>query len=284
MKILFLILNYKTYKDTINLVKKLSEENLGNSYILVVDNASPNNSFNEIVAAVGSFDNVEVIASPENGGFAKGNNFGLRYAKKYNPEYVCIINNDVMFSMKTIENLCSWYERLPNVAFIAPRQILPNGKEALFRNMDVPTIWTDLSLYNPFKRSLHYYDENCEIKGVNEIGLIPGAFIFTKFSIFESMGFFDEDTFLFCEERFIAKKAQLKGLKSYIILGETYLHAHSATIKNEASEKKQRRLILEGRCLYHKKYSKMPSLCIIILKFLFYCKEIAFFIKNIKLW
>lgn len=273
MKVLFLILNYKTYQETIKLTEKLCEEGLDDKYVLIVDNASPNNSYEMLVKQLGGQKNVEVIASPENGGFAKGNNSGLRYAKKYNPQYVCIINNDVMFSMATIDHLCEWYEKLPSVAFIAPRQLLPGGKEALFRNMDVPTIWTDLSQYNIFGK-LHYYTENTDIKGVHETGIIPGAFTFTSYSRFEELGFFDEDTFLFCEERFIAKKAQLAGLKSYIILGETYLHEHSATIKNEASLKKQRKMILEGHCLYHKKYSKVPILCVGILKAAFAFKEL----------
>jgi GT2 family glycosyltransferase len=274
MKVLFLILNYKTYKETISLTEKLYEEGLDDKFILIVDNASPNESYKELCKQVGGLKNVEVIASPENGGFAKGNNYGLRHAKKYSPEYVCIINNDVLFSMETIVHLCEWYERIPNVAFIAPRQILPGGKEALFPNMDVPTLWTDLSLCNPFNKKLHHYVENSEIKGVNEIGIIPGAFIFTNYSLFESLGFFDECTFLFCEERFIAKNAQLAGLKNYIILNETYLHNHSTTIKNEASIKKQRKMINEGRLLYHEKYSKAPVLSIGILKIAFALKEL----------
>lgn len=273
MKVLFLILNYKTYEETINLTEKLCEEGLDDKFVLIVDNASPNNSFELLEKQFGDRKNVEIIASPENGGFAKGNNFGLRYAKKYNPKYVCVINNDVMFSMATIDNLCKWYEKLPSPAFISPKQILPDGKEALFPNLDVPTIWTDLSQYT-FSNGYHRYTENTDIKGVHAIGIIPGAFTFTDYSQFEKLGFFDEDTFLFCEERFIAKKAQLAGLNNYIILDETYLHAHSVTIRNEASEKKQRKMILEGRCIYYRKYSKLPLLCIGLLKTAFNLKEL----------
>lgn len=277
MKVLFLILNYKTYKDSIFLAEALCNEGLRDHYILIVDNASPNDSYKELTERFCNNDKVEVIQSPDNGGFAKGNNYGLRYAKKYKPRYVCIINNDVHFSLDTIKKLCEWYEKLPSVAFIAPRQILSDGKEAKFRNMDVPTIWTDLQQYNPFCRRLHEYEENTKIKGVHEIGIIPGAFIFTSYELFEEMGFFDECTFLFCEERFIAKKAQLKGLKSYIVLNETYIHNHSVTINQEASKKKQRKMILNGRCLYHRKYSRFPMLSVLFLVTLFYLKE--FFLR-----
>lgn len=281
MKVLFLILNYKTYQETITLTEKLCEEGLDDKFILIVDNASPNNSFEILRQRLSNTKNVEIIASPDNGGFAKGNNYGLRYAKKYNPKYVCIINNDVLFSVVTIDNLCKWYERLPSVGFISPIQILPDGREALFGNMDVPTIWTDMSQYTPF-RKYHKYVENTNIKGVQEIGIIPGAFTFTSYSKFESLGFFYDDTFLFCEERFIAKEAQLAGLKNYIILDETYLHAHSITIRNEASEKKQRKMILEGRCMYYKKYSRTPFFCILMLRTAYVLKELLLLITRRK--
>ena len=44
------------------------------------------------------------------------------------------------------------------------------------------------------------------------------------------MGFFYPNTFLFAEERFIAVKAKQMNLNNYILLEETYIHAHSKTI------------------------------------------------------
>ncbi len=272
----FLILNYKTYKDTLILAKEIMSYNgFGSKYgLVIVDNASPNESWDEINSCLGNQSDVFLLQSKENGGFAKGNNFGLRFMANCPPKYACIINNDVHFSSETIENLCKWYEKLPNVAFIAPRQILPNGKEALFSSMEVPTLTSDMAWYNPFLKKKHLYTENTTMVGIHEIGIIPGAFIFTGYKTFEAMGFFDESTFLFCEERFIAKKAQLAGLKNYIILGETYLHNHSTTIRNEASEERQRRMILKGRLLYHRKYSTHPALSVVVLRSVYFFNDV----------
>ena len=41
----FIILNYKTYKDTLILVDSLLEQDLGNRRIIIIDNASPNESY-----------------------------------------------------------------------------------------------------------------------------------------------------------------------------------------------------------------------------------------------
>ena len=83
----FIILNYKTYKDTLVLVDSLLEQGLGNRRIIIIDNASPNESYEILNAKYGNNGSVDVIYSEENGGFSKGNNIGLRFAKKYNPRY-----------------------------------------------------------------------------------------------------------------------------------------------------------------------------------------------------
>lgn len=282
-KVAFLILNYKTYHDTIILAKEImSFKEFGSEYgLVIVENASPNESWIELNAFLGNKADIYLVQSLENGGFAKGNNLGLRFMAQCAPKYVCIINNDVHFSSKTIKNLCKWYDNLTNVAFIAPRQILPNGKEALFNSMDVPTLKSDLAWYNPFSRKRHLYTENTTIKGIHEIGIIPGAFIFTDYKTFKALGFFDESTFLFCEERFIAKEAQLAGLKNYIILDETYLHDHSTTIRNEASEERQRKMIMKGRLLYYKKYSTCPIISTIVLQSFFYLNEVYLRLLNL---
>ena len=274
MKVLFLILNYKTYTETIRLTSELIAEGLKDKFVLIVDNASPNESYQELSTQFKGLNTVEVIQSPENGGYAKGNNFGLIYAKKYNPEYVCIINNDVHFSIDMIDRLCEWYEKLPNVIFIAPRQILPSGTDVRFGDMDVPTLWKDIKSYCPLYSKIYRYTENTEIRGAHQIGLIPGAFIFTKYNAFLELGFFDECTFLFCEERFIAKKAELERKKSYIILTESYIHDHSVTISSEASAKRQRQMIFEGRCKYYRQFSNYPIASIGLLKSAFYANEL----------
>ena len=63
--------------------------------------------------------------------------------------------------------------------------------------------------------------------GAMKVDIIPGSFMFSSFKTFRKMGFFYPNTFLFAEERFIAVKAKQMNLNNYILLEETYIHAHS---------------------------------------------------------
>ena len=59
MKTVFLILNYKTYNDTIRLTKELLLNELGDRLVIIVDNASPNESFSILNNTFKKTDKVE---------------------------------------------------------------------------------------------------------------------------------------------------------------------------------------------------------------------------------
>ncbi|WP_294633401.1 glycosyltransferase family 2 protein [uncultured Bacteroides sp.] len=281
IKVLFLILNYKSYLDTIRVTDELLEAKRRDSKIIIVDNASPNESFQKISEAFSENDLVDVIQSRENGGYAKGNNYGLRYAKKYAPKYVCIINNDVHFSWDTVDALIEIYDKLDKPAVISPIQMLPDGKIASFPILKVPNFWYDIRLNSIlFRIKKHVYKQNTRFENVQRVGIIPGAFLFTKYEIMEQIGFFNESTFLFCEERFLGKVVKDAGLNNYIILNLAYLHEHSKTINSEASLKMQRAMMHEGRVKFIKKYGKYPTLQILLIDIVRIIHEFELMIVN----
>lgn len=76
------ILNYKTYLDTERLVGDILSRRIKHDIrIVIVDNASPNESFEYLNNALKNLDQIEIIQSSCNAGFAKGNNVGLRLLK-----------------------------------------------------------------------------------------------------------------------------------------------------------------------------------------------------------
>lgn len=271
MKTIFIILNYKTYNETIAIANELLR-GIGDRMIVIVDNASPNESFRVLRNAFQNETKVEVISSGENGGYARGNNFALRYIKKYAPQYVCIINNDVHFDISLIERMEMKYAEIKDVAFLAPIQYLVDGKPARFQNLKViPNLWEDvLWIMGLGKYSRHVYLSDSNDPDLQKVSIVPGAFLFINYSLFEKIGFFYEGTFLFCEERFLARRVEDNRLHNYILLNEHYIHAHSVTINSEASKRRQRKLLFEGKVLYTKCCRRFSLLKMGLLYLVFY--------------
>lgn len=286
IKTVFIILNYKTFQDTEILVDSLLKQDLGNRRIIIVDNASKNGSYEILSAKYKDNKEIDVLYSEVNGGYSKGNNVGLNYAKKYKPKYVCVVNNDVRFDLSLIQELEKLYSIIPNVGILAPRQIKPNGEDETFFQLKAPTFWTDFTSYIPgyikFFGKSHIYIQNTSIDGLQKVGFIPGAFIFISYDLFYKCGFFEELTFLFCEERVLCKKIHDLGLNSYIYFNKCYIHDHSKTINSEVQKKRQKELIFKGRLIYTKKYRKYPLVKIFLLKIVYLVNSVFDFIRFTK--
>lgn len=258
-----------TYKDTIRMATDILSFNNPNYRIVIVDNNSPNESFQYISSSFNNNPAVDVISSVENGGYAKGNNIGLRFAERYNPEYACVINNDVFFDDATIETLIYYYDVLPSPAVISPLQTLPDGSVAQFGKLVIPTFMDDVMYTLPYVGRLwttpHKYEENINVPNIQEVEFIPGAFLFIKFNVFKSIGYFDESTFLFCEERFLAYKIRKLGLKNYLLLNASYVHCHSTTINQVANKIRQTQMLYDSRVVYTKSCRKFAIPKIFVL-------------------
>lgn len=245
-----IILNYKTFADTIKIVEDLQLQTLAEKLqIVVVDNASPNHSFEHLKQLEKKFSNVTVMQIEANLGYAKGNNYGLYYLDKHiKPAFVAILNNDIVLPKDCFEKLIEKYKILENPAIIAPKQLDINNKE--FSIYPMNSFLDDcLNLFYLFrlihKRNAVKCKDTTGLKAM-KVDIIPGSFMFAAFKTFKEMGFFYPNTFLFVEERFIAVKAKQMNLNNYILLDETYIHAHSKTINTAFSQVGKYKLLYEG--------------------------------------
>lgn len=102
MKIVYVILHYLSTQDTIECVESILnniKSKVHESWIIVVDNGSPNNSYTDLEKVFQLYPTVKLIKSKENLGFAKGNNIGFKYAKyQLKANFIVLLNNDTIIS------------------------------------------------------------------------------------------------------------------------------------------------------------------------------------------
>ena len=101
-KIFVVVLNFNGYKDTRNCIDSLKKVSYPNFEIVVVDNASEDNSVERLKD---EFSDIEFIISNENLGYAGGMNMGAKFGLKNNADLVLLTNNDVVFTEKFFEPL-----------------------------------------------------------------------------------------------------------------------------------------------------------------------------------
>ena len=269
-----LLLNYQSYLDTINCFNNLSQQKNIDLFFIIIDNCSPNNSYNFLCTAFEGIENVNVIRTEFNGGYAYGNNWGLKEVFKSNStfDFVIVCNSDIFVDdYYLVSKLINHHENHLNVAFIAPavKDGSTISKTSAWR---IPTLRDDLvgslSLLELFfgNKTLYKIDEKQQSV---EVDCLPGSFFIASVATWKQIGLFDEGTFLYMEEAILAVKVKEKKLKNYLIPNLTYQHFKSKTISNEITSLKMRSYYIDSKIYFHKKYLHTQFFYLELLKLLF---------------
>lgn len=130
------IVNYRTPTMVIDCLETLLPQarEVG-AFVVVVDNASPDDSVSRLVAwvqAQGASDHVRIAASEENGGFAAGNNIGIETCDA--PLYL-LLNSDTLLREGALRRLLQTMAAEPRVGLLSPRLEWADGEpqESCFR-------------------------------------------------------------------------------------------------------------------------------------------------------
>ncbi|EME8191499.1 glycosyltransferase family 2 protein, partial [Enterococcus faecium] len=229
-----IILNYNDWLMTKEYVKNIEKYKILDK-IIIVDNKSTDNSYEFLTSM--SNDRIEVLSTQENRGYAAGNNFGLNYAlKNYEVNNFIISNPDIEVDENTIRKIC---ECLDTNKFVAVSGLIKNKSGEIAKNFAwrLPKYYHILSetfafstfLMNKLNLSRFYdSDFNSDIK---EVDVISGCFFGIKASVFQSIGLFDERTFLYGEENNLFFKLKKKDYKAAIIVKQQVTHFGGNTVK-----------------------------------------------------
>ena len=106
-------INFNGLSDTCALMETIPFND--NLEVIVVDNASQNQE-TDIISK--RFPQVKVIRSPQNLGFAGGNNLGIKAARG---KYLFFINNDTIFKEFNVQALIDRLESSPKIAIVCPK-------------------------------------------------------------------------------------------------------------------------------------------------------------------
>lgn len=133
------ILNYNNAEDTIDCIKSILKIDNENICIVLIDNASTNDSVSFLndwfisknikigkVSYMSDLDTFDVedrlyskinfIRVDSNNGYAAGNNIGIKYVVQnaLEEDYIWILNNDTIINNDTLKNLIKNYNQLEN--------------------------------------------------------------------------------------------------------------------------------------------------------------------------
>lgn len=283
-KFAMIVLNYNDHENTINYVNKIKDYDIIDKIIIVDNNSTIPNEI-KILKEVES-DKVEIISSDKNGGYAYGNNIGLRYLEKIdNYEFVAISNPDVFIEEDAIKKSIDYLKNNKKVAIVSPRMNFVDGpaRRAAWKKrtpiIDIAnsTRITELLLF-PFFKKGEYSKKDYE-KDILKVDCIAGSFFIAKYDILKKVEFFDEKTFLFYEEDILSEKIKKQGMEIHLLNNISFMHYESRTIGKFMSLFKKQDILFDSRIYYHKEYNKANIFVILVFHFLKFWRKLELFFE-----
>jgi GT2 family glycosyltransferase len=270
----YVVLHYNTIEDTKQCVASIRENSKDGTYkIIIIDNCSPNHTGEQLKKLYGHDNDVYIILSPKNEGFARGNNLGFKYAKQeLHAKYIVMMNNDTKLLHGNFCQLVEEEYEQSHCAVIGPKVITPNppfdsnpGRKTL------PTVthiskqifimyvylfltylhidnWVHMHLGIQEKRRMEKAKKGGEDKREENVQLHGCFWVFTPTYINKFDGLNDK-TFLYNEEPLLFARILHNGMKTVFLPSIEIFHKEDSATNsiNPESSVKQRRF--RDKCL-----------------------------------
>lgn len=264
-----LILNYVDYETTQELVDSIKNYKSVN-HICIVDNASPNDSYEQLKR--NNSKKISVIKTPRNGGYGYGNNFGLLYLhKNFKSKYILLCNPDVIVDDFVISCLENFLKENSSYIIAAPFMLDAKGikqKNTAFKiGSLIEYILSYGLLYSKIFKPGEYKNIILNDTEVLDVEAVAGSlFMFDADKMIE-VALYDENVFLYCEERIQGIKCKNANMKIALLPQCTFIHNHSVSInKTIKSEIKKRKIMNDSALYVIKEYYKGNRFEIILAK------------------
>ena len=254
-----IIVNYKTPALCLDCLDSLWIGGDGNAEILVVDNASGDDSVEIINRSIADNNrsNTRAISSEVNAGFSAGNNIGI---KQSTADFILLLNSDTIVRPGAIDILMQTLIDNPGMGMASPRLEWPDEQpqESCFRFHRPINELIRSACTGPITKLLKRYEVPVAVdEGISYPEWTSFACVMIRREVFDDIGLLDEEFFMYFEDVDYCQRAQRAGWNIIHNPNARVVHLRggSSPVKSQAAKKKRLpRYFYESRTRYYNNY------------------------------
>jgi N-acetylglucosaminyl-diphospho-decaprenol L-rhamnosyltransferase len=192
--------------------------------LIVVDNASPDGDADILTQ---QFPNLKLIKSPANIGFARANNLGFRHSTG---RYVLFLNPDTRLVSPAIDIMLAQSEALEDAGIMGCKLLNTDLTVQSSCIQTFPTILNQaldadfLRRRWPHSRLWGTSPLVSDSGTPTKVEVISGACMMIRRDVFEQVGMFSEEYFMYAEDLDLCRKVVRAGYNNYYIGAATIIH------------------------------------------------------------
>ena len=211
-------------------IKKFIPES--NYEIILVDNASEDSSLDFVVQ---NFPRVNLIKLSKNIGFGAGNNAGVKVGKG---EFLFLLNTDTILTDNIFPHIIKLMSASSDVGIIGPKLLFPDRSFQISFSPEIG-IKGEAKARKIYKNA---QDKNKlsiieqDFQDIKEVDIVVGAALFIRTDLFNLLGGFDENFFMYFEESDLCQRVRNKGFKVLYTPYVSLIHIRGHSV-NKTSNK-----------------------------------------------
>ena len=279
--------NYRTADLVIESLRAIAEqkESLGGGKVLIVDNASGDDSVEKILLVI-QLENwsswISVIPMSKKGGFAFGNNVGFDQAKSSldQVDYLMLLNPDCLVQPNAIEKLVTFLDHHPDVGIAGSRLLNEEGGiECSAHTFHSPlSELLEGARLDLLSKRLPNFEITPPLRNViHRCDWVSGSSMMIRRKVIEDIGAMDDGFFLYFEEVDYFFRAAQAGWQTWYVPESVVMHIEGVSTGIK-STKRRPAYWYNSRRRYFVKHYGISSL---ILADLFWSiGRVTFFIRR----
>jgi GT2 family glycosyltransferase len=259
-----IVLNWNAADETIDCVNSLIQSSYANLQIIIVDNASTDDSVKLIRTA---FPEIKLLCNQKNTGYAGGNNVGINWALNQNADYILILNNDVTVDFSMVSILVETIEQNEQIGLISGKVFYKENTARIFTGAGRFIKWrcTGVNRGTTFGR-FYLHNRECAVN------YISGVLFLARADVFRKVGLLDEKYFMYFEDLEFSFRVSKKYILFYSPNAISYHKSGGGTKWSNYSEiylyyqTRNRLIVFEDKNIVYRIYVLFFTLFITVAK------------------
>jgi len=260
-KVAILLVLYNDTQHIPGLINSIKEQTYKNIYLYAIE-TSPGGKSLKLLEYY--YPELRKFKYSGNLGFAAGNNYLAKKAFEDGADYIFVLNTDMILDKDCVYELVKLIDSNKNIGGVAP--IVFFGEDGKITNK-IQCYAEDIN-YNTgkitsiFPLSIKY--EN--LPEIVKVTSLHGGTTFISSKMYEETGLFDEELFMYGEERDFAYRIKETKYLFYVTKVAKSWHFHDRSTNNKIGFRREYYYIMRNKILFFYKYKKYLFILLELVK------------------
>jgi hypothetical protein len=246
-KVVVIVLTWNGKALTMACLESLEALEYANAFVIVVDNASTDGTVEAVRKAYG--ERVAIVENPENLGFSRGNNAGIRRALDAGADFVLLLNNDTVVDPALVGRLVEVIAGSGEIGIVGPKIYYASPPDRIWFAGGEVFLSRGVSRHIGIReRDTGRYDT------IRDVDYVTGCALMARREVFDTNGYLDPVFAAYYEDTDFCMRARRSGFRVVYVPEGKVWHKISSSTGGELGRAKISRK-LRSSVIFYRRYA-----------------------------